>query len=372
MCGIAKLLLRVISLFTALAIAAPAHARIALVIGEPFGSFGTMVPVGHAGIFLDHVCADTPTHLRPCQPGESGVVLARYHDLRHPNLDWMAVPAFTFFYGVDSPAQVPSLVTPALEAELRENYRKAHLLTVAPDRVDKHGIAHRPRYGDWEEGIGAAFDRRLLVYSLRSTPAQDAAILALLNDSPNRRRYTIGRANCADFAADLLSVVLPGVFHRNVLGDFDMTTPKNLARQLDAYGEAHPELGLQVYEVPQLPGTLRRSRPFRGAAETFVKTKRYVASLLVLQPDALLADWIIYEAKGRWTPGRDAAQLAPANWLPTHSSAAAIASSASVNHPTPSAQGGAFGASGNGVSATYSPLSTDSSTPSEAIGLRAK
>lgn len=306
--------LRAISLCAAVALAAPAHARVGLVIGEPFGSFGTIMPVGHAGVYLDHVCADTPTHLRLCHTGEPGVVLSRYHDLRNPSLDWMAIPAFTFFYGVDSPAQVPLFVTARLEAELRDNYRETHLLAVAPDRTDRHGIAHPPHHGDWQEGIGAAFDRRLLVYSIETTPAQDAALVGLLNDHPNHRRYTLGRANCADFAADILSVVIPGVFHRNVLGDFDMTTPKNLARQLDAYGRTHPELDFSVYEVPQLPGSLRRSRPLRGAAETFVKTKRYLATLILIQPEAIFADWIVYETAGRWTPGRDASTVAPATF----------------------------------------------------------
>ena len=72
-----------------------AHARIGLVVGEPFGSFGTIMPVGHAGIYLDHLCAASPLRLRPCMPGETGVVLSRYHDLRTRDLDWMAVPAFT-------------------------------------------------------------------------------------------------------------------------------------------------------------------------------------------------------------------------------------------------------------------------------------
>ena len=321
---------------------AAAHARIGLVIGEPFGSFGTMMPVGHAGIYLDHVCADGPIHLRPCQPGEAGVVLSRYHDLRASHVDWMAVPAFTFFYGVDSPAEVPAWVTPAVEFNLREEYRRAHLEALAPDRLNKHGEPGPPPYGDWQEGIGAAFDRNLLIYSMETSTAQDESILAMLNDRPNLRRYTLGRANCADFAADLLSVVLPGALHRNVLADFDMTTPKNLAREIDAYGLAHPEIGLRVLEVPQLPGTLRRSRPFRGAAEIFVKTKRYLVTLIVIQPEALLADWIAYEAKGKWIPGRNAEPLSPQDWTTT------LAEDA------------------------YSPASTPSNTFSAGIGLRAK
>ena len=293
------------------------HASIGLVVGEPFGSFGTMMPAGHAAIYLNHLCAETPTHLRPCRPGETGVVISRYHDLRATNLDWMAIPAVTFFYGVDDPANAPSFVTASLETELRETYRQQHLRSIAPDRINDNGVSVPPPYGDWEEGIGAAFDRRLFLYTLDTTPEQDAAILALLNDDPNQRRYTLRRANCADFAADLLSTVLPGVFHRAKLADFDMTAPKTLARQLDAYGNAHPEMHLRVSEIPQVPGTLRRSRPLRGGAETFVKTKRYLATLLVIQPEAVLADWIVYEKKGKWTPGKDATPLIAGSLQPT-------------------------------------------------------
>jgi hypothetical protein len=291
--------------------AVPAQARIGLVVGEPFGSFGTMMPAGHAGIYLDHICAVTPTQLRPCNPGESGVVLSRYHDLRSTHLDWMAVPAATFFYGTEDPAQTATFITPSLEAELRESYRETYLTQVAPERLDKHGIAHPPPYGDWEEAIGAAFDRRLFLYAIETTPRQDASILEALNAQPDVRRYSLLHANCADFAADLLNVVLPDTFHRNKIADFGVMSPKQLARLMDAYGNSHPEAHLTVYEIPQLPGTLRRSRPVRGAAEMFLKTKRYLVTLLVIQPEAVLASWIMYEKKGKWTPGLDAIPLAP-------------------------------------------------------------
>ena len=326
---------RAISFCALLLIATSAHARIGLVVGEPFGSFGTMLPVGHASIYLDNLCADTPTHLRPCQPGEPGVVISRYHDLKSTHTDWIAIPAFTFFYGVDDPNNVPTFITPSSESELRETYRQDHLLDVAPDRIDKHGDLHPPRYGDWEEGIGAAFDRRLLVYTIATTPQQDAAILTLLNNDSNHRRYSLRRANCADFAANLLNVVLPeqhpAVLHRNLLADFDFTTPKNLSRRLDTYAQAHPDLDLQVYEIPQIPGTLRRSRPLRGSAETFVKTKRYLATVLVLQPELMLTDWIFYETKGKWTPGRDATLLSPNDWPFIHQSPADIVSTPSLD-----------------------------------------
>jgi len=34
---------------------------------EPFGNFGDMNPTGHAAIYLNRVCAETPTQLRRCE-----------------------------------------------------------------------------------------------------------------------------------------------------------------------------------------------------------------------------------------------------------------------------------------------------------------
>lgn len=295
----------------------PAHARMALIVGEPFGSFGTMMPQGHASIYLEDFCVETAVRLRPCASGELGAVISRYHDLHHPDLDWLAFPLPVFLYGTADLAEIPHYVTAAQEADLRERYRQMNLTTYLPSRLNKLGDPVPPSYGDWEEGIGAAFDRRLLVYSFNTTAEQNAAAMHWLNDRPNRRSYTLTRHNCADFVADVLRLALPSsVIRRNVLADFDMTTPKHLARAVDTYGHAHPELGLQVYEVPQINGSLRRSRPLRGAAESLITTKRYFAVVVLLQPELMLADWILYEKRGKWHPGLDAKTVTPADWQP--------------------------------------------------------
>lgn len=287
----------------------------ALIVGEPFGSFGTMMPQGHAGIYLADACVETPVHLRPCGPGELGAVISRYHDLRHPKLDWMAFPLPVFLYGSSDPAQRPAFMTPGGEADLRERYRQEHLREDVPELPNRHGDLRPPPYGDWQEGIGSAYDRRLFVYAFDTSTAQNEAMLAWLNERPNRRSYTLTRHNCADFAADLLRLALPrNVIHRNVLADFDMTTPKQLAREVDGYGRAHPELHMAVYEVPQLPGSLRRSRPIRGAAESLISQKRYFVVVVVLQPELMLADWIIYERRGKWRLGAGAVVAAPGMW----------------------------------------------------------
>jgi hypothetical protein len=67
-----------------------AHASIALLMEEPYGAFGAMNPTGHAAIYLNHICADSPVSLRPCHDGEYGVVISRYHKM--DGYDWIAIP----------------------------------------------------------------------------------------------------------------------------------------------------------------------------------------------------------------------------------------------------------------------------------------
>ena len=44
-------------------IAMPMYAAFTVLVGEPFGRYGTMMPLGHTAIYLDRVCADGPLHV---------------------------------------------------------------------------------------------------------------------------------------------------------------------------------------------------------------------------------------------------------------------------------------------------------------------
>ena len=70
--------------------AGTARAEAALFLEEPFGAFGHMNPTGHAAVYLSRVCAESPTVLRACEPGETGVVISRYR--RVGGYDWVAIP----------------------------------------------------------------------------------------------------------------------------------------------------------------------------------------------------------------------------------------------------------------------------------------
>ena len=67
-----------------------ARGNVALLVEEPFGFFGSINPTGHSAIYLNRVCAESPTRLRRCEPGETGVVISRYSGIR--GLDWVAIP----------------------------------------------------------------------------------------------------------------------------------------------------------------------------------------------------------------------------------------------------------------------------------------
>ena len=110
-----------------------AHASVALLLEEPFGHFGAMNPTGHAAVYLSHVCADGPTHLRMCEPGEYGAVISRYHKI--DGYDWIAMPLVPYLYAVDDPAQVPAWVDKDQVARLRDAYRRTHLEAVEIGRA---------------------------------------------------------------------------------------------------------------------------------------------------------------------------------------------------------------------------------------------
>jgi hypothetical protein len=274
-------------------------------VGEPFGSFGTMMPVGHAAVYLDDVCADGPLKLRMCRAGETpGVVVARYH--RIGEYDWIASPVMEFLYASERPEDVPATVTAEAVWEMRQRYRRRYMSQIVPDGKEKDKATD-----EWWETAGVAYNRKLWGYELATTREQDERFVEEMNARANHHLYHLKKTNCADFAAEMVNLYFPGAVHNDRIADFGLMTPKEVARCVSAYGKAHPELDLRVLEVPQVPGTLRRSRPVWGGAEAGLKTKRYLATLLVIQPEVPAALAVLYLWHGRWQIGRGAEIVGP-------------------------------------------------------------
>jgi hypothetical protein len=269
-----------------------------------------MMPLGHMAIYLDRVCADGPLHVRMCGTREQpGVVLARYHAIGQ--YDWLAVPVTEFLYATERVEEVPRYVTPEVVWELRERYRQQYLRSIVPDGTQgvEYGDGRSMGAGnleEWWESAGMAYNRRIWAYQVTTTPAQDERLVELMNTSENRHRYHLRKTNCADFAAELVNLYFPGAVHLDRIADFGFMTPKQVVRSLSKYASTHPELGLQVWGIPQVPGSLRRSRPVRGVAEAALKTKRYLFTLIAILPEVPAGLTILYLWHGRWKVGAEA------------------------------------------------------------------
>ena len=272
--------------------AVPAHAGVALLMEEPYGAFGAMNPTGHAAIYLNHICADSPTSLRQCHAGEYGVVISRYHKV--DGYDWIAVPLVGYLYAVDNLSDIPAAADREKVAALQDAYRRAHLMDLAPDT--KKGEAPK---GEWTELIGESYIRTMHGFQVDSTAEQDERFMAIFNDKKNVGHFNLLFHNCADFSRMVLDIYLPHSVHRNFIADFGLMTPKQVARSLVAYSQKYPDVNMSAFVIPQVPGTIPRSHPVDGVTESLVKSKKYLIPMTILAPAVTGGVVVAYLADGR-------------------------------------------------------------------------
>ncbi len=277
-----------------------ARASVSLLLEMPYGHLGAFNPTGHAALYFDHVCAATPLSLRPCEPGELGVVISRYDGIGQ--VDWVAVPLIPYLYGVSSVAEIPSRVDELTALRLRDLYRREHLEAVAPDTAE----GGMPQ-GNWYELAGSAFDRTIYGFEVATSPDQDAGIIAYFNDRPNMTRYEGAFRNCADFSRVVLNRLYPHAIRRNYVADFGLTTPKSVARGLVHYARRHPETQLRMFRVPQVEGTIPRSMNIQGVAGSLLT--RYAVPMAVLSPHVTVVVLVAYIGKGRFAVPKNAPVL---------------------------------------------------------------
>ena len=275
-------------------------AEATLFVGEPYDSFGAFNPTGHASVYLSRVCADTPIVLRRCESGETGIVLSRYHGIA--GYDWIAVPLIAYLYAVEDAGSIPTEANSETVDFLRDQYRHKHLQEIVPDPLNG-----KTPNGSWVELVGAAYDRKIYAFSIKTTEEQDARLVIAFNSRNNKSHFNLFFNNCADFVRRILDTYYPGVIHRNYIADFGMTTPKQVARSLVLYAKQHRDFSLSAFYVPQIPGRHRKSHRITGVSEALVRSKKYIVPLAVVQP--WLAGTIvgIYLARGRFDIARHAA-----------------------------------------------------------------
>ena len=267
------------------------HAHVALLMEEPYGIFGALNPTGHIAIYFERICAETPVTLRRCEPGEMGVVIARYQGI--DGYDWVAIPLLSYLYAVENPADVPAHVDRDTVARLRNHYRETHLESLGTTLSPGNFL-----HGGWTQLVGAAYERRIFAFRFQTTPQQDDALIRQLNAGPNRSHFDLLFSNCADFSRVLLDHYFPRAFARSIFPDAGMTTPKQTAYRLVRYARKHPETQLAVFEIPQIPGYRRSSHSAKGIDESFVTTP-YAIPIAVMNPYLASGLFVDYLVRGR-------------------------------------------------------------------------
>jgi hypothetical protein len=284
-----------------------------LLVEEPYGPFGAISPTGHAAIYLTNVCAETPTLLRRCRAGESGVVISRYSHIH--GYDWIAIPLIPYLYAVDQPDKVLEWSDSNSVSHLRQSYRNRYLRELVPEE-DEHS-------GAWTQLVGVSYDRRIYGLQIETTAEQDDRLIQELNSKPNRSHFNFFFHNCADFARKVIDLNHPKSVRRSFSADLGFTTPKQIAKCLVNYGKLHPDLRLSVLVIPQIPGELARSHKVRGVCEALVRSKKYVMPLAFLNPWVTAGFFAAYVTGGRFNLARSTPIVAVAprepgeltNWL---------------------------------------------------------
>jgi len=276
-----------------------ARSNAVVLLEEPFSYDGAFAGTGHTAVYLTRICAESPVSLRRCNPGELGAVVSRY--ARIGGYDWIAIPLVPYLYAVEKPEDIPLYADARLVGFLRDEYRRKHLEQIAPDAPD----GQTPK-GDWVQVAGSSYDRTNYGFEIETSPEQDDALIAWMNSQPNRASFKVFTRNCANFVSDVLNFYYPHSETRAAIGDLFVKTPKHDARSLVRYSRHHPELQFTHYVIPQVPGTMRRSKPIHGIVESFFKAKKYVAALALLNPFVAGGGAAAYLVGDRFNPAKNA------------------------------------------------------------------
>jgi hypothetical protein len=275
-----------------------AYGDVSLLVEEPYGFFGSVNPTGHSAIYLNRVCAESPTKLRWCLPQETGVVISRYSKIRQ--FDWIAIPLMPYLYAVERAEDVPDWAEKTAVDNLREQYAEVHLtsLVSAIKGYDAKNV--------WPQLLGVAYIRKIYSFEIHTTEEQDALLIAEYNDAANRSHFNLFTNNCADFSRRVLDFYYPHSVRRSITADIGITTPKQIAKTLSRYAHHQDDLDMNEIIIPQVPGNIPRSHSTRGVVESLLKTKKYALPIAVLNPYILAGIAVTYLTNGRFALAKNA------------------------------------------------------------------
>lgn len=272
----------IVLLFLILFFPGKVKADISLLVHEATGFSGEMTGAGHVTIYLSNICTDAPLVLRRCRAGEpKGVVIATYPSFA-PNADygWFAMPVMPYLYGVDDEREIPLYANGEIRTLLRETNRAKYLSKIVPPTSERGASPA----GRWDNVIGAAMNRDLYAFTVKTTAEQDARFLEKYSRSPKGNDFHVMFKNCADFTRGVMNFYFPKSARRDFINDFGITTPKALARSFKNYAAERPDLLFFVAKYPQIDGTILRSYGVRNFTETAFTSKKYVVTQALTMP----------------------------------------------------------------------------------------
>lgn len=276
-----------------------ARADVGIVLNESLDtSVAWVTGSGHSAIYISRACPETPVKLRLCRPDEEGAVISNYTTLGEDQpYQWNAVSLSMYLYGVEDPRNRPLFGSPKVKHALEERYRQMYL-----DGYCDTQVCRTSGKAEWREMVAATISRSVYVFIVKTTPAQDARMIAALNSEPNQNHFNGVTRNCATFTRHIIDTYFPGSAKPEYINDFGMTSPKAIARSFTHYAARHPELEFRVFHFAQVPGTYRRSTECRDGTEQLYHSKKLLVPMAIFANHELPFVVGSYLLTGRFNP----------------------------------------------------------------------
>jgi hypothetical protein len=279
-----------------------ANGDVGVVLNESLNeSMDRITGTGHTAVYFSGICAESPTRLRLCLPGEPGSVMSTYINIGEDQpFEWNIVPLNIYLYGVEDPRNRPifgsNKIKHLLEERYRENYLPGYCASAACRTSGK---------AEWREMVAATMIRGVYIFVVATSVEQDRALIAEFNESENKSHFNGATRNCADFVRRVVNTYFPHAVARDYMNDFGMTSPKAVARSFTRYAMRHPESNFRVMHFAQVPGTIKRSSDVRAGTEQLIRSKKLLVPMVIFADEALPVVAASYVLTGRFNPERE-------------------------------------------------------------------
>jgi hypothetical protein len=153
---------------------ARASADVGVILNESLDeSMDRITGTGHMAVYFSNICADSPTKLRLCGPGELGSVMSTYINIGEDRrFDWNIVPLNIYLYGVEDSRNRPILASFKIKHALEERYRQNYLsglCETAPCQTSGKS--------EWREMVAATLIRGMYFFVVDTSVEQDRQLI---------------------------------------------------------------------------------------------------------------------------------------------------------------------------------------------------